>query len=415
MGRSLGLAAYRALSRRSGSRRFTPAAQRLTDELVWIHAAGGNALLAVHDLASSLCAARDGMQVLITLPDPDTLEQMQGIAPASDNIILDEVPSEYPEAIATFLRHYAPDTGIWVWGGLRPNLITAMQETGAPMVLIDADTGGFDGRRERWLPDLTGSLLADFTAVLARSDAAVKRLVALGVSKRRIRLTPPMQAGGQALPCEDSDLADLSGLLGGRPVWLAVSAQESEVMTILSAHRRALRLSHRLLLILHPAEDVGTDDLTARIANEGLRLRNWSAGEEPDDATQVLLTWDARDLGLFYRVAPVSFMGGSLNAGHPGRNPFEAAALGSAVLYGPNVRKYLPFYTRLATAGAARIVNDADSLGTAVTKLIAPDQAATMAHAGWDVTSQGAALTDEVTELVRKALDDREEQRHARP
>jgi 3-deoxy-D-manno-octulosonic-acid transferase len=67
----------------------------------------------------------------------------------------------------------------------------------------------------------------------------------------------------------------------------------------------------------------------------------------------------------------------------------------------------MPSYSRLAAAGAARIVNDADALTTAVSRLIAPDQAATMAHAGWDVISEGAALADRIIDLTQDALDQR--------
>jgi 3-deoxy-D-manno-octulosonic-acid transferase len=41
----------------------------------------------------------------------------------------------------------------------------------------------------------------------------------------------------------------------------------------------------------------------------------------------------------------------------------------------------------------------------AVTRLVAPDQAALMAHAGWDVVSEGAALMDRITDLVQDTLD----------
>jgi 3-deoxy-D-manno-octulosonic-acid transferase len=108
-------------------------------------------------------------------------------------------------------------------------------------------------------------------------------------------------------------------------------------------------------------------------------------------------------------------MGGSLGEGHTGRNPFEAAALGSAVLYGPNARRFVPFYRRLEEAGAAKLVGDEKSLGAAVTRLIAPDQAAAMAHAGWDVVSQGAAVTDRVIDLVQAGLDGDLEGVNARP
>jgi len=101
----------------------------------------------------------------------------------------------------------------------------------------------------------------------------------------------------------------------------------------------------------------------------------------------------------------VSFLGGSLLIGRGDIDPLEAAALGSAVLYGPRVGRYLQSYSRLASAGAARIINDSAALGMAVTRLVAPDQAAIMAHAGWDVVSEGAALMDRITVLVQDTLD----------
>jgi 3-deoxy-D-manno-octulosonic-acid transferase len=117
------------------------------------------------------------------------------------------------------------------------------------------------------------------------------------------------------------------------------------------------------------------------------------------------LTSAQDELGLWYRIAPLSFLGSSLASGQHGLDPLQAAGLGTAILYGPNVRNYMPSYTRLAAAGAARIVNDTRALGVAVAQLISPDHAASMAMSGWDVVSQGTDVTDRITELVAIALD----------
>lgn len=407
MGRSLGLAAYRALCRRSTARSFVPSGARPDGELVWIHAAEPSNLLAIVDLAERLVVARNSLVVLITLPDQETLGKARTKSGQNPKIRYDEIPSEHPQAILSFLEHWAPDICIWTWGRLRPNLLLETHAIGCPMVLIDADIKGFDGRRDRWLPELSRELLVSFAAVMVRAANAMRRLEALGLKSGKIQLMPPLQAGGHTLPCGDSELSDMMSALAGRPVWLATAVQEREADVVLAAHRQALRFSHRLLLILHPAEKRLTTLLNQKALDEGFRICDWAWDGDPTEAAQVLLAEDAEDLGLFYRLAPVSFLGSSLNSGFGGCNPFEAAALGSAVLYGPNVRHYLPFYTRLANAGAARIVNDAYSLGTAVTRLIAPDQAATMAHAGWDVVSSGAEVTDKVIDLVETALDER--------
>ncbi|MEP5087812.1 MAG: 3-deoxy-D-manno-octulosonic acid transferase, partial [Paracoccaceae bacterium] len=172
-----------------------------------------------------------------------------------------------------------------------------------------------------------------------------------------------------------------------------------------SAHRQAARRAHRLLLIVVPADL--NSQLPAQIAAQGFSVADWSLGKLPDDGTQVLVADSPDDLGLWYRLAPLAFIGSSLIPGYGGRDPFAAAALGSAILYGPNVGDHLEAYSRLAAAGAARIVKDADGLGTAVLRLIAPDLAASMAHSGWEVVSEGAALTDKVIDLVQTVLDER--------
>ena len=403
MARSLGLTAYRALARRGEAGKTNPAAPRPAGELLWIHAAEPDTLLAVLDLAARLCSIRTGLSVMITQGE----DAPAATNPHTDHIILfDCPPGEHPEAVAAFLDHWQPDTCLWIWGGLRPNLVLETTQRGCPMILIDADTKGFDGRRDRWLPDVSGDLLKRFSHVLARSTAGRKRLIRMGLAARQIEVTPPLMAGGQALPCIDSDLSDLTQALAGRPVWFAVRVQPDEVSTVLAAHRQALRLSHRLMLILNVAQADQAAEVALHAAESGFDVIHWEEHGAPDDTTQIMVVEDARDRGLFYRVAPVSFLGSSLSRHDQVCDPFEAAALGSAVLYGPKVHEFLASYSRLAAAGAARIVNDAAALGTAVSRLIAPDQAATMAHAGWDVVSSGAELTDKVIDLVQDALDD---------
>jgi len=402
--RSLGLTAYRALVRRGGAEPAASYSARPGGELVWFHAAEPGNVLAVLDLAKRLMTMRDRLSVLITLPESASFSDPPPCT--TDNIFITRVPGEHPDNIEAFLSHWQPDFCVWTWGGLRPNLVLATTARSCPMIMIDADTAGFDGRRDRWLPELTRQLLSGFELALARSDAGLRRLVQLGLPRDRGEATSALMAGGEVLNCADSDLTDMSACLGGRPVWYANQILPEEIPVVLSAHRQALRLSHRLLLILHTH-----DYATAALAYERSRARGFTAirwGEDPypDETTQVMVADDPGDRGLFFRVAPVSFLGSSLVAGHGGSDPFEAAALGSAVLYGPKVRHYLPSYGRLATAGAARIVNDAGALGNAVSRLIAPDQAATMAHAGWDVISEGAALADRVIDTVQDRLDD---------
>lgn len=406
MAHSLGLSAYRALARRGEARQPDTSLPRPEGEVLWIHCARSDGFLAVLDLAQRQTASDPELSVVITLPKYPNYNGPEGCT-APDRITVSQICDEHPDSVAAWLAHWAPDCCIWTWGDLRPNLILATAAKPCPMFLVDADAPGFDGRRDRWLPDVARTVLPLFTATMARTPAAARRLSQLGLTREDIEITASLQAGGQVLGCSETDLADLAATCIGRSIWFANGVQQEELQTVLAAHRQALRLSHRLLLVLRPAGTLTPQEATEQARIQDFRVLNWDDGNYPDEATQVLITEDPRDVGLFYRMAPVSFLGGSLVAGHSGVDPLEAAALGSAILYGPRVGRNLQSYSRLATAGAARIINDSAALGMAISRLVAPDQAATMAHAGWEVITESAALADRITDLVQDALDTR--------
>ena len=401
MAQSLGLTAYRAYVRRSQPGHYEAPTPRPHGEVLWIHAAEDGSLPTVLDLARRLIAHRYGLHILITSQTKTDLDY--------NHITVSTPPGEHPHDVTAFLDHWTPDVGLWLWGDLQPNLILKAAEMNIPLYLANAGQNGFDNRRERWLPEVARDVLTHFERILARSDGAMARLSKLGRNLETLEQTAPLMPGGQALPYAHSDFTDLGQVLAGRPLWFAASIQPAEVSVVLAAHRHALRLSHRLLLVLNPASEDQTEDCLRQLTTEGLRTARWEDGDMPDDNCQVLLATAQDELGLWYRMSPLSFLGSSLKSGHGGLDPYEAAALGSAILYGPNVGRHLHSYSRLAAAGAARIVNDANALGAAVTQLISPDHAASMAMAGWDVISEGAAITDRIMELIQNALDAKEE------
>jgi 3-deoxy-D-manno-octulosonic-acid transferase len=175
---------------------------------------------------------------------------------------------------------------------------------------------------------------------------------------------------------------------------------------VIAAHREVLRLAHRLLLILVPQDPTRSEALAARLeAEEGWHVANRGRDEEPENETEVYIMDRDADYGLCYRLAPVTFLGGSLQGEGCGRNPMEAAAMGSAILYGPRAGNYAAAYARLGAARAARMVGSASDLSLALGDLLAPDRAARQAQAAWMITSEGADVTATVLQMARAILD----------
>ncbi|RKT32512.1 3-deoxy-D-manno-octulosonic-acid transferase [Roseovarius halotolerans] len=399
MRRSLSLAAYLALARRAAHEPAPPATTRPDGELVWAHATEPAHLDALQQLAERLAMHRPGLHMLITSRDFSA-------EPLKSKIVMHEaLPPDTVPAAKAFLDHWRPDICLWTGGDLQPAFITEADARDVPLYLIDAEETLLEKSSWRWFPDMPRALLGRFALILSRSANTARFLRRLGVKDAEISVTGPFQEGALALPYSESDREELATLLRGRPVWLAAMLQLPELDAVLEAHQAVSRLAHRALLVVVPDEPDDGPAFRDRLEQDGRRHVVWSQGAMPEETTQVLLADTYGEMGLWYRLAPITFMGSSLQSGQWGRDPNEPAAHGSAILYGPYVRRYLSSYTRFAEAGAARIVRDAETLGTAVKRLIPADQSAAMAHAAWDVASQSAGVTDKILDLVQDTLD----------
>lgn len=400
MRQPLGLAARMARMRNGAAHTPRPDRRRPDGPLVWAHATSGDHANALVQLADRLAALHPRMHMLLSTPD-----DLPAPGHAHPAVIHQTLPEDSTAGAEAFLDHWAPDLCLWTGGSLRPAMITCTARRGIAMFLVDAQEARL--RRANWRlgPDMPRALLRQFSVILTRDAATARQLQRLRLKTAQIDVSGVFQEGAIALPHDERLREEMAAQLRGRPVWLAAMVQPGELDTVLRAHRSVSRLAHRLFLILVPDDETRADLYRAELERGGWRYCVWSEGEEPHETTQILLADTRGEMGLWYRLATIAFMGSSLVSGATGRDPNEPAAHGAAILYGPDVSRYLASYARYAEAGAARIVRDADSLAGALQRLITPEQSAAMAHAAWDVASAGAAVTDRIVDLVQDRLD----------
>jgi 3-deoxy-D-manno-octulosonic-acid transferase len=163
------------------------------------------------------------------------------------------------------------------------------------------------------------------------------------------------------------------------------------------------------LLILMPEDPARAATLARKLeAGMGWAVAQRARDEEPEPDIEVFVVDNPAEYGLWYRLAPVTFLGGSLLGKGPVRTPMEAAALGSAILHGPRTGQSGPVFARLGAARATRAVASASDLGDALGDLLAPDRAARLAQAAWMVASDGAEVTEGILVRLRAIMDGEE-------
>ncbi len=407
MARSSGLALYLATRALSPARQAGPGqaeeawAARPDGALVWFHAGVGTRVEALTEFARRLSGQRQRCTALLSGDDDAALPRIDGLLAA-------RVPAETPRAMRRFLDHWRPDAAVFAGGMVHPVAALELQARGVPVILVDAHVPQMRQLRSLWAPLFAGPVFRSVTHLLAASEAEAAAFRRLGAPADRVEVVGFLEEGTAPIACNERDRSALAQLLAARPVWLAVFVNPVEIDAVLTAHTRATRVAHRSLLILVPSAPEDAPHLTDRITAAGWTVAHRAQGAEPDPDVQVFVADGTEELGLWYRLAPITFLGSSLVPGGVGRDPFEPAALGSAILVGPDAGPFQPVVNRFLRAGAARTVVSGEALGDAVADLLAPDRTAEMARRAWEITSSGAEVTDRLLEIIGRALDNRE-------
>ncbi|OCX65763.1 hypothetical protein BFP70_06355 [Thioclava sp. SK-1] len=316
----------------------------------------------------------------------------------------------HPDATAaqtkSVLAAWQPDLILLIGMDLPPALITQASAQHIPLVLIDAAVA--QGTR----PPHSKSLLRRMHRILARSDSDARKLVQMGAAPNRIGSSGAICDSANPLKCSERERAAMSANLRNRQIWLAAAVPDAEVDAVLNAHTHALRHAHRLLLMLAPADEMSGAALQKRLSSKGWRVSRRTLEGEPEEETQIFIADDPDEFGLWYRLAPITYMGGTLSAPTPySRSPLEPAGLGSAILHGPTAAPFTEDYRRLDKAHATRRIVLQDTLGDAVADLISPQKSALLAHNAWAVCSEGAGATELATSTIMAALSNDEKVR----
>jgi 3-deoxy-D-manno-octulosonic-acid transferase len=214
-----------------------------------------------------------------------------------------------------------------------------------------------------------------------------------------------LKSAAAPLPVDAVALGALEAAIGGRPRWLAASTHEGEEEMAAEAHALLRRRSPGLLTLIAPRHPLRGAEVAGQLARRGLRVSRRSENEPIGPETDIYLADTLGELGLFYRIAGVAFIGGSMG-GVGGHNPLEAALLDCAILHGPDMANAAAMAEALRAAGASEIVADAEALARALEPLLAdPAARARRAAAAATVAARQRHVLDAVLERLSPWLD----------
>ncbi|ARO14787.1 3-deoxy-D-manno-octulosonic-acid transferase [Ketogulonicigenium robustum] len=362
---------------------------------VWLHGASVGEGLALLDLAKGL---RDAAPDLTCVLTTGTIGGAEVIAPRlTTGIIHQFAPLDDPRFVTRFLDHWQPSLCVLTESEIWPNTLQALRARGISAALVNARLSEKSLKLWARLPKTAAQLFGTFAFIHCQDDNTRQALHALAPTVP-LRVGQNLKAAAAPLPADPARLQSLRDAIGTRPVWIAASTHAGEDEVLLDAHRTLLQTDPDLLMILAPRHPERAPQILPLMAD--LRIAQRSTGALPTSDTQVYLADTFGETGLWYRLADVGFLAGSLLPQIGGHNPWEGAALGLPQLSGPYVQNAAADYAALTAAGAlwqvqgdiaphlSRLLGDADARAQA--------SAAALAAAA----SQGTQRADVLHDLL---------------
>jgi 3-deoxy-D-manno-octulosonic-acid transferase len=378
---------------RIGERLGMAGMARPAGRLVWVHGASVGESLSALPLIETLLAG--GAGVLVTSGTVSSAKMVQARLPKG--AIHQYVPLDTPRATARFLDHWKPELGLFVESDLWPNLILTASARGVRLALVNArisERSALGWNRAR---ATAAALLGAFAMVLAQDEDIAARFRALGA--RDVRVVGSLKADAPPLAADESALAGLRSAIGARPVLLAAQTHPGEDETVLPAHDLLLARYPDLLTILVPRHPERGADIAMLCGARSAARRSQDAPITPTTAIYIADTLG--ELGLFYRLAPFCFLGGTL-VPMGGHNPLEPAVLHRAVLAGPHRGNAArAFEAILGAQGFGGVTSSAD-IARQTARLFADPGAA---RAAGEAAAQGAASQAGAVVRTVEALD----------
>jgi 3-deoxy-D-manno-octulosonic-acid transferase len=335
--------------------------------LLWFHAVSAGEALSILGLVRVLGDRLPEAAFLVTTTSVTSAQLVAERRPPRTRHQF--APLDTPGAVTRFLHYWRPDLAVFVQSELWPRQILAARAAGVPLVLINASLSDRSLARWQRCRGLARTIFESFSCILAKDSRTLEGLIKLGTSPARIVANGDLKAAADPLPVDEETRAEFVAAIGGRPLWVAASTHQGEEQAVAEAHRAGLAVHRGLLLIIVPRHPSRGPAIAGALRAEGWNIARRAAGESLTQETQIYLADTFGETGLWYRLSPLVFLGGSLvPAG--GHNPFEPASLGAAVVHGPHVANFADVFRDMDARGAARGVADAAELARVVPALV---------------------------------------------
>ena len=301
--------------------------------MIWLHGVSVGESLANVTLVKALAKKYPNQKFLLTSTTKTSATLLK--KHVNDHVSYETYPLDFPWKVNAFLNKHNPSFVIFGESELWPFMLSALRKRNIPAVLINARLSEKSYNRWCLLPFLIKPMLATFSCILAQSKNEATRYTSLGGGN--VFNSGNLKFASEPLTYDKSELNKLKQATKGRRLLLFASTHAPEEEISAQIHNTLKTEFSDLLSIIIPRHPERGSTIKETISNTN-NIAQRSMNEPITTTTDIYLADTLGELGLFYTLCPIAFLGNSLTT-QPGggHNPIEPAHLDCSILYGPHM------------------------------------------------------------------------------
>ena len=361
---------YRRLHGKEPNKRFRERLgiankERPSGFLIWLHGASVGEAISMLPVINQLKIEYPIANFLVTTGTVTSSKILQSKLP--NGIIHQFIPVDRLFGVQRFLDHWNPEIALWWESEFWPNLITEAKARDVKMVLVNGRISIRSFLNWKRFPGVIQTILSAFSLCLAQSSEDAGRLIELGAIKAEY--LGNLKLASSRLPVDEEAFNNLKKTCEGRPLWLAASTHPGEEMIAWQVHTRVVAKFPNLLTLIVPRHPERGARIAQELIEQGAEVALRSRNEKITSTTDIYLADTLGELGVFFQLCPIVFMGKSI-LGKGGQNPIEPARFGCTVLAGPHMENFSDIIFQMKESSPVQEVTDAKSLANCVNQLL---------------------------------------------
>ncbi len=330
-------------------------ALRPAGQLIWMHAASvGESMVAI-TLVKALNKLHPGSSYLITTGTLSSADILTRWLPANarhqftpiDNLII----------VKKFIAHWKPDLGIFIESEFWPCLISESAKK-FDLVLVNARLSDKSYARWQKRKALFQNIVNNFKNVIVQSKTDLEKYQNLGCNK--ILNLGNLKFANKELEVDKGKLQKLQKIFSNKKIFVASSTHredEEVTLSIIQDFKQKNINYYPIIVLRHPER---RDEIARQCVKLGLSFSLRSSGNLPSLEDDLYIVDSFGELGLFYSLAFMSFIGGSFK--HGGHNLVEPAYFDNIIIFGPDMSNFQNIADDMISSKAALQINNSAEL-----------------------------------------------------